>query len=487
MDTKRKYHEATEQTIRFFENVLDATEDGILITDFSNSIILVNQNFASIFGETVKEMLETNLFVWLERVDPDAPKTWTLLFDRIHRKEAVKRFEYSVRERFFEINGTMVDIGGDSQAVLWVWRDVSEHKLAEETLKKNEEKYRNIFENIQDVYYEVTLDGIILEVSPSIEALSHYKQEEIIGRSLYDIYVDPGKREELIKELLKNGKVTDYEILLQDKDGSQNYCSITAKLVIDKRDNLAKIIGSMHDIHKRKQAEDRIRNLSQMLMQAQERERQMISYELHDRIAQNLSWLKISLDTFFKEHSGISPELIEKMKEFSNLTEQTIIAVRDLSCDLRPPGLDAMGLVTELGIYCDEFSEKTGLEIDFQAAGLEALNLTDDTKIHLYRLIQEGLNNIRKHADAVKVTIKLVGASPNIILRIEDDGKGFDVKTRELALNNEKRMGLRSMQERVNLVQGRMTIKSHQMKGTKVFIKLPYVEQGNGEKKISKR
>ena len=141
MDTKRKYHEATQQTIRFFENVLDATEDGILITDFSNSIILVNQNFASIFEKTVKEMLETNLFVWLERVDPDAPKTWTFLFDRIHRKEAVKRFEYSIRKRCFEINGTMVGNGGDSQAVLWVWRDVSEHKLAEETLKKNEEKF----------------------------------------------------------------------------------------------------------------------------------------------------------------------------------------------------------------------------------------------------------------------------------------------------------------------------------------------------------
>jgi len=359
---------------------------------------------------------------------------------------------------------------------------IVERKQGEEALRVSEEKYRSIFENIQDVYYEVTLDGIILEISPSIEEVSIYKREEVIGKSLYDIYVDPKKREEFVKELLKNRKVTGYEILLQDKDGSQGYCSITAKLVYDKHGKPVKIIGSMHNISERKQAEDRIRNLSQMLMQSQERERQMISYELHDRIAQNLSWLKMSLGTFFKGHSDISSELIEKMKEFSNLTEQSIIAVRDLSYDLRPPGLDVMGLVAEIKIYCEEFSEKTGLEINFQSAGMHKLNLTADTKIHLYRLIQEGLNNIHKHADAGQVTIKLVGASPNIILRIEDDGKGFDVKARELALDNEKRMGLRSMQERVNLLQGQMTIQSRQMKGTKIFIKLAYWEQDNESK-----
>ncbi|MDH4205395.1 MAG: ATP-binding protein, partial [Desulfobacteraceae bacterium] len=98
----------------------------------------------------------------------------------------------------------------------------------------------------------------------------------------------------------------------------------------------------------------------------------------------------------------------------------------------------------------------------------------DDVKIHLYRLIQEGLNNIRKHAEADRATIKLVGATPNIILRIEDNGKGFDVQARERALSAEKRMGLRSMRERVNLLQGRMEIESLPMNGTKIFIKIPF-------------
>ena len=95
-------------------------------------------------------------------------------------------------------------------------------------------------------------------------------------------------------------------------------------------------------------------------------------------------------------------------------------------------------------------------------------------EINLYRLLQEGLNNVRKHADAGRVIVKLVGVYPNIILRIEDDGKGFDVQAREEALDSEKRMGLRSMRERVNLLQGKMTIQSRPMQSTKVLIHFPF-------------
>jgi signal transduction histidine kinase len=146
-----------------------------------------------------------------------------------------------------------------------------------------------------------------------------------------------------------------------------------------------------------------------------------------------------------------------------------------------------MGLVTAIEIYCEEFSEKIGLKAEFQSAGMLELNLNDDIKIHLYRLIQEGLNNIQKHADADRGIIKLVGASPNIILRIEDNGKGFDVKARELVSGKEKRMGLRSMKERVNLLEGEITIQSRLMNGTKIFIKLPLKERNNDPEKTHHR
>jgi signal transduction histidine kinase len=111
---------------------------------------------------------------------------------------------------------------------------------------------------------------------------------------------------------------------------------------------------------------------------------------------------------------------------------------------------------------------------------MKDLNLDFDTEINLYRLIQEGLTNIKKHADAEHVTVRLVAAFPNIILRIEDNGKGFDVQKRMATLTKEKQMGIRSMEQRAKLLQGEMEIQSKPMQGTKIFITLPYKDQKSG-------
>jgi signal transduction histidine kinase len=132
-----------------------------------------------------------------------------------------------------------------------------------------------------------------------------------------------------------------------------------------------------------------------------------------------------------------------------------------------------MGLVHAIFQYCEEFSERTGLAIDFASAGLEKAALDSDTEINLYRLIQEGLNNVHKHAEARRATVKLVKAHPNIILRIKDDGKGFDVNARKALSTNEKRMGLQSMEERVHLLGGKIEIQSSPMRGTKIAIRIP--------------
>lgn len=132
-------------------------------------------------------------------------------------------------------------------------------KQAEEALHASEAKYRSIFENIQDVFYEANFDGIITEISPSIEYFSQYKREELIGKSLYDIYTDRKQRDEFINEILNNERVTDYEIQLTDKDGSQYFCSLNAKIIRDEQGNPIKVVGSVRDISERKRAEEALR------------------------------------------------------------------------------------------------------------------------------------------------------------------------------------------------------------------------------------
>jgi len=240
--------------------------------------------------------------------------------------------------------------------------------------------------------------------------------------------------------------------------------------------NRKKIIGSVRDITDRLQAEEKIRALNQQLIKAQENERNRIAGYLHDHVAQDLSSLKIGLETLFDNQREVPPEMGTKIGELSKILQDSITAVRDLSYELHPPGMDQLGLVRTVYQYCEDFAEKNNVSVDFYTAGMKDLKLDFDTEINLYRLIQEGLNNIKKHAEADHVIIRLVASSPNIILRIEDNGKGFNVERRLARSFKEKRLGLSSMDERVSLLEGTMSIKSQVSKGTRIFIEVPCKE-----------
>jgi len=462
-----------------FRTTFDNAAIGMALMANDGYFMKVNHTLCRILGYSEKELLGKT---WVEITNPDdLPGCYDWLkrvkagAQRSYEKRFIHKLGHPV---WIEVSSSLVrNSKGRIQYYISLFQDIMSRKQAEEALREGKERYRNIFKNIQDVYYEVTLDGIILEASPSIEDLSLFKREEIIGKSLSDIYVDPKNRDEFEKELLKNGKVTDHEALMIDKDGSQIYCSIMAKLVSDKHGEPVKIIGSLRNITKRKRAEEQIHVLTQELMKAQESECQRISRDLHDNVAQELSAVKIGFETLFDNQPAIPPEIRQRVFEMSRTLQESIKAVRDVSYDLRPPTLDEMGLVQAIFQYCHNFSEDNGINVDFHSAGIQDLKLDFDTEINLYRLIQESLTNIKKHADANHVTIRLVAAFPNIILRIEDNGKGFDVQKRSSTLSEEKRMGIRSMEQRAKLLQGEMEIQSKPMRGTKISIMLPYKDK----------
>jgi len=363
-------------------------------------------------------------------------------------------------------------------------RQIEERKRAEEELVEREQIMKAILA-ASPVGIGLVRNRIIDQANRAMDRIWGYEEGSLVGKSTKVLYSDAEEYKrvghEFYSEIEEKG-VGNLETRWVTKGGRKIQCFLQGS-ALDSSDLSKGVIVAAMDITELKRAEDLVFNLSQMLMQAQEHERRMISYELHDSIAQNLSTLKIGCDLIFDDQPAIPHELKVKMAKYSNLINQTITAVRNLAYDLRPPALDEMGLVKALEIYCEEFSKNSGLKVDFQSAGIHKLIFDSNTEIHFYRLVQEGLNNIRKHAHATRATIKMVGSSPNIILRIEDDGKGFDVKARELKLDKEKRMGLRSMKERVNLLQGRMTIQSRPMKGTKILITYPFKKKNNTSEK----
>ena len=361
---------------------------------------------------------------------------------------------------------------------------ITERMRREKEIRFLKEKYEDLYHNAPIMYLSLDINGIVIECNNAILDKLGYTKRKIIGKHMATFLTEESiasfKKD--FPELIKTGKLMGVERQLVTKSGEIIDVQLSVSGEYDEHGKLIKTRASFEDISGLKRAEEHIHSLTHALINAHESERQMISRELHDRIAQDLSTLKIGFDTLLYNQAAVSPEENQKTTGFSEIFTNTIAAVRDLSYDLRPPFLDQMGLVEAISNFCGSFSEAHGLNVHFNAAGMDTLRLNFETEINLYRLVQEGLNNIRKHAEAADAFVKLIAASPNIILRIEDNGQGFDVERRLEAATNEKRMGLRSMEERTFLLGGKMTVESLPLKGTKILIKIPQKKGKNGTK-----
>ncbi len=224
-----------------------------------------------------------------------------------------------------------------------------------------------------------------------------------------------------------------------------------------------------------KKAEAQVHTLTQELIKVQEIERKRIALDLHDNVAQELSALKVLSESLGLEHTMNPAELRRQMEEWSEVLNRCVGTIRELSYNLMPPGLEHLGIKSALSSYCRDFSKKKGIPIEFTSAGMDTLSLAldYDIAINLYRLVQEALNNINKHAAASHAKVRLLSAGSKILLQIEDDGQGCDlVAVREKALLG-KRLGLLGIQERVKSLSGSVTIVSRPREGMKIFIEIP--------------
>ncbi len=245
----------------------------------------------------------------------------------------------------------------------------------------------------------------------------------------------------------------------------------------DESGALTRFVEVARDVTDRKENMNQIQGLTRQLLHAQEAERQMIARELHDGIAQDLAAYKMSCLAAAKACRDLSTPLAENLQKVADGLQNTLTAVRNLSYSLRPPALELEGIVETLAQYCEDAAKISGIEIRFSSAGMRDLALDTDMMIGLYRLVQEGIRNTRKHAHASRITVQLTAAFPNIVLSIDDNGEGFDVEARRRAAPREKRMGLQSMEERVKLLGGTFSVKSEPGKGTSIRILLPRKEQ----------
>lgn len=199
----------------------------------------------------------------------------------------------------------------------------------------------------------------------------------------------------------------------------------------------------------------------------------MPSY-IHNQPAKDLSMFSIICDTLFSTRLTISREIQQNVLELFDTLKKPIVYIRGLESNLSPTSLDEHDLLRAVLRICEEFFSEHRVNINFYSAGMDSLNLDFVIEANIHSFICETLNNIKKHANASTVNIRILCSTSKIVVRVEDDGKGFYAEDLAIVPPREKYMGLRTMEEKVRMLEGKMKIHSRPMAGTRIFIEIPF-------------
>ncbi|HYE73929.1 MAG TPA: sensor histidine kinase, partial [Blastocatellia bacterium] len=222
------------------------------------------------------------------------------------------------------------------------------------------------------------------------------------------------------------------------------------------------------EIKTREAAESERQRLLERIVQAQEEERRRISRELHDHVGQQLTALRLGLESLRQAKSQDTDT--EGLK---NIIRQLDEEVDFLAWELRPAALDEHGLEAALSNFVEEWSKHYKVQAEFEATRLRDDRFSSELEVNLYRIMQEALNNIAKHAQAKHVGVVLKRQDGHLILIIEDDGIGFDLEEASSVDANDRGLGLVGMRERAELLGGTLEIESAPGEGTTIFVRVP--------------
>ena len=342
----------------------------------------------------------------------------------------------------------------------------------------------DLYENAPCGYHSVGSDGTILRMNRTELTWLGFTREELVGAKKFaDIVSARGYAayKRAIASLNAGQDVAEIETELARKDGSLFDAFLRIGVVRDSQRTILHTRATVIDITARKRADTearihagRLQDVSLRVVEIQETERRNLSAELHDRIGPDLAAINLNLHIIRDQLSAESATRIgPRLDDSIALIERTVEVMRDVAGALRPLVLDAFGLEATLKSYGDQFAARTGIGV-FVESKQPVPRLRQDAEMALFRISQEALTNVLKHAKAATVRLTLAVDAESLSLTIADDGCGFDAKSGINHAGNG--LGLLIMQERLRAVGGSLQVESRAGAGTSVIARVRRVQ-----------
>ncbi|HSS18739.1 MAG TPA: PAS domain S-box protein [Pyrinomonadaceae bacterium] len=471
--TERKLaEEALRESEREYRGLFENAHDAILIIHPEKEIVLeVNQRACEMYGICREKFVGMSLESISKNVERGRLRiAETLRAGTSHNFETIQR-RGDGTEMSLQVNASVVEYKGQL-AIQSINRDITERRRAEEALRQSEERFSKAFHS-SPAALSITLlkDGRLLEVNSAFLRMTGYTREEIIGRSTVELGLwENQDRLSMAQALRDHQAVDNLKIKFRKKCGEFRDGLLSAEL-IQLGAGEPSVLGIAQDVTERYRAEEALKNYPRQLIEAQESERQSIARELHDQIGQILTAINLNLSALWETCESSQAKML--VHEGLAIVDEALGQVRDLSFELRPSLLDDLGLVAALRWYCDRFAHRTGLHVS------TAINLPEnpcrlnrELETACFRIVQEALTNVVRHARAKNVAIVVNNVDDEIHLSVTDDGIGFEVRSQSLT-EFTTRVGLRGMRERALALGGKLDVTSSASDGTRITATLP--------------
>ncbi len=389
-----------------------------------------------------------------------------------------KRAEEALRKAHDELEIRVEDRTAElSKMNEQLQREIEERKEAEETLQASEERHRLLLEASPDPIVVYDMQGAATYVNPAFKQAFGWSDEELLGKKI-DYVPDENWAEtrDAIERMLRGEKIQSFETKRLAKGGRVLDIHLSSSLFSGQDGKPAGNIVILRDVTERRSMEETLERMRSKLLNLQESERSSIARILHDTIGQNISILDFNLTTIEEVLDQRSQEKITELHaNMRQVIRDSGEKLRDIASGLHPREVHELGLVAGVISFVKAFQRTTPHEV-MTTIQVEGLQIGEHLAINVYRIIQEAFTNIIKHAKCRSVNFQMTAAENRLLVRIRDDGIGFnpeEIARREVA---NRGMGLFIIQERVKAINGKFTIHSDPSQGTEIHLEVPLGE-----------